>query len=479
MSTLPLTADARGGQAQGNYVYSATPAQLGLAGTILGASGNTIISTANPLLSASYDVLSVPASGSPVIGVAATLPTINDTSSSAGWGALAQNVSTFGALDLRGLNRPTTGRDIGAYEAESTGVPQMRPLLRSEVGVVAATLPVYPIVKFVPTIIWPAPSAITSGTALSKTQLNANAGGIAGTFVFSPTLGTVLGIGDLQTLNVTFTPFDSALYNPASASTPITVARTGYLSNLSVRAAMTSDQTLIVGFVVDGGAKPMLVRAAGPALNAYGLTGVTDPRLNLFSGSTNVGSNNDWDSALASTFTTLGAFAFANGSQDAALLQSLNGAHTAQATATNAGAILVEAYDAGPNDARKLTNLSARFRVGTGDNILIAGFVVAGTGTRQVLVRAVGPKLADYGVTSVLADPQFTVYDGNTPLATNNDWDSALAPTFGTLGAFQLNTASKDAALLVTLQAGKSYTVQVSGVGATTGEALVEVYLVP
>ena len=270
-------------------------------------------------------------------------------------------------------------------------------------------------------------------------------------------------------------PAGTVTSNPAT----LTVTPLSYLSNLSVRAAMGAGQTLIVGLVIEGGAKPILVRADGPVLNQYGLTGVVDPRLTLYNGNTLVGSNDNWDSSLTSTFQTLGAFAFASLSKDAALLQTINGPHTAQAAATGPGTILVEAYDAGPNDGRQLTNLSARFQVGTGDNILIAGFNVAGTGTKQVLIRAVGPTLASYGVPNTLPDPQFTVYDGGTSVASNDNWSASLASTFDTLGAFQLIAASKDAALLVTVQAGKAYTVQVSGVANGTGEALVEIYAVP
>jgi hypothetical protein len=254
-----------------------------------------------------------------------------------------------------------------------------------------------------------------------------------------------------------------------------------YLANLSVRVAMASGQTLIVGFVVNGGAKPILVRAAGPVLNKYGLTGVVDPQLNLFNGSnTLVAANDNWDAALATTFATLGAFPFDTGSKDAALQQTINGPNSAQATATGPGALLVEAYDAGPNDGRKLVNLSTRFQVGTGDNILITGFVLSGTGFKQVLIRAVGPKLTDYGVTGVLADPQVGVFNSSgTQIASNDNWSSTLSATFTALGAFALNPGSKDAALVVTLQAGKLYTVQISGVGNTTGEALAEVYALP
>ncbi|QYM77935.1 immunoglobulin domain-containing protein [Horticoccus luteus] len=253
-----------------------------------------------------------------------------------------------------------------------------------------------------------------------------------------------------------------------------------YLSNLSVRAAMVEGQTLIVGFVVDGGSKPILVRAAGPALNQFGLTGVADPRLTIYnSQSTVVAANDDWASSLSGTFAALGAFSFPPDSKDAALLAPLAGPHTAQVTGIGDGAILVEAYDAGINDGTKLVNLSARFHVGTGADILIAGFVLNGTGSKSLLIRAVGPTLAGFGVPATLADPKVAVFDGANLIAQNDDWSATLSATFTQLGAFPFQDNSKDAALIVTLAAGKSYTVQVSGVDNGTGEALVEIYAIP
>jgi hypothetical protein len=80
----------------------------------------------------------------------------------------------------------------------------------------------------------------------------------------------------------------------------------------------------------------------------------------------------------------------------------------------------------------------------------------------------------------VLADPQFEVFaSGNTTaVARNNDWDASLAPTFTAVGAFNLTAGSRDAALVTPLAPG-AYTVQVSGVNNSTGEALVEIYEVP
>jgi hypothetical protein len=250
------------------------------------------------------------------------------------------------------------------------------------------------------------------------------------------------------------------------------------LSNLSVRTTLATSQKLIVGFVMQGGEKDVLVRAAGPALNNFGLSGLPDPRLELYdSTSTLVTANEDWPSELVVTFTALGAFDFAPGSLDAAFRQSLSGPHTAHVRGVGAGLVLVEAYDAGSGTDLRLVNLSARNRVGTGPDILIAGFVIEGTGTKKVLIRGIGPKLTDYGVGNVLTDPLVGIFDAsNTKIAENDDWDASLADTFTALGAFDLPVGSKDAALIVTLPAGASYTVKLRGADGGTGQALVEIY---
>lgn len=261
----------------------------------------------------------------------------------------------------------------------------------------------------------------------------------------------------------------------------LTVTPSAWLSNLSVRSSLAASQLLTVGFVVGGGAKPVLVRAAGPVLATFGLTGaMADPRLDLYQGSIRITSNDDWAAPLATTFASLGAFAFSGGSKDAALLQSLTGACSAQVTGTTAGAVLVEGYDAGNGSAVRLVNVSARNRVGTDSDILIAGFTIAGTGTLRVLVRAVGPTLASFGATNVLADPKLELFNAaGTKFDENDNWPATLAATFSSVGAFSLPAASKDAALITTLVAGQSYTVQASGIGNTTGEGLIEIYELP
>ncbi|MCX6953865.1 MAG: immunoglobulin domain-containing protein, partial [Verrucomicrobia bacterium] len=273
--------------------------------------------------------------------------------------------------------------------------------------------------------------------------------------------------------------------NPAGSVTslvaPLSVNPSAWLSNVSLRTNLTTGQNVIVGFVVNGGSKEILVRAAGPALASFGLTAAMgDPRLELYRETAKVAENNDWPAALAPTVLSLGAFPFPVASRDAAFLQSLGGPHTVQATGTTGGIILIEGYDAGTGSAARLVNLSARNRVGTGADILIAGFSIAGTGTQRVLIRAVGPTLASFGVSGVLADPQLELTDAaGSRIATNDNWDASLAPAFTQVGAFPLPAGSKDAAVVATVTAGRSYTVQVSGLSNGVGEALVEVYELP
>ena len=259
----------------------------------------------------------------------------------------------------------------------------------------------------------------------------------------------------------------------------------GRLVNLSIRSnAGSGGQTVIVGFVLVGsGAKQFLLRGVGPTLGTLGVTGaLADPTLQLFSGATVMATNDNWGAggAVRDAAATVGAFQLPDNSKDAAMLQTLGaGAYTMQ-VGGGAGVALAETYEVGSNAATRLTNVSARAQVGTGGDILIAGFVIGGQGPRTVLVRAVGPGLTQFGVTGVLADPKLDVFNGTTLVQTNDNWGGtpALIATFAQVGAFALPAASRDAVLQLTLQPG-AYSAQISGVGNTTGPAMVEVYELP
>jgi len=279
-------------------------------------------------------------------------------------------------------------------------------------------------------------------------------------------------------------------------------ADTARLINLAVRTqAGGGDAVLFVGFAVGGagtaGEKRLLIRGVGPTLGAFGVTGtLADPRLQLFAGETLLQENDNWggDAQIALVSPQVGAFALQSAqSLDAAILaQRGAGSYTAQVGGPGAstGLVLAEIYDATPTaqftaTTPRLINVSARTRVGTGGDVLIAGFVVGGSGVRQVLLRGIGPTLGLFNVPGVLANPRLELYQsGNTtPLATNDDWGASanaaeIAAAAARVGAFALPLESRDSVLLVSLPPG-SYTAQVSGANSGTGAAIIEVYEVP
>ncbi len=277
--------------------------------------------------------------------------------------------------------------------------------------------------------------------------------------------------------------------------TPDRTSATNRLANISIRTrAGIGDDTLILGFITTGGTKQFLLRGAGPALSAYQVQDpLADPQLSLYTGSKLITFNDDWLPAFSTVFASVGAFAFPIASRDSALIATVNAQNyslfvTGKSATT--GIALAELYDTDPAPADdtspRLFNFSARSRVGTGDDVLIAGFNISGTNARTLLIRAAGPKLSTYGVANTLPDPHLNLYRGGTLIGSNEDWSSTdlgnfnrirLTNAMAAVGAFAFDPLSKDAALLVTLPPG-SYSAQVSGNGAQ-GVALVEVYEVP
>src|ERR1017187_4907882 len=285
--------------------------------------------------------------------------------------------------------------------------------------------------------------------------------------------------------------------NPATLSV-INTNDIGRLINISCRAQVgTGGNILIAGFVVGGaqtsGSKELLIRGSGPAVAPFGVTGtLPDPHLELFTGASLLGTNYGWGGSaqIASTAAAVGAFAWSDPSSlDSALLQMLPaGPYTAQVSGQNGdtGIALIEVYDCTPAGTYtpttpRIVNISARVQVGTAGNILIAGFVVGGSTSRTVLIRASGPALVPFGVSGPLSDPELQLYSGSTLLGPNYAWGghAEIANAAASVGAFAWSDASStDSAILVTLPPG-TYTAQVFGAGGDTGVALVEVYEVP
>jgi hypothetical protein len=272
---------------------------------------------------------------------------------------------------------------------------------------------------------------------------------------------------------------------------------TSRLINISTRGVVSGgDKAMISGFVVTGStSKRILLRAAGPALATFGVANtLTAPVLTLFdSANRSVASNTRWGTAgnaagIDAAAASVGAFPFAAGSADSALLVTLPpGAYTAQVSgaAGVSGVSLVEAYDVDTlsNEGSRAINISTRGQVGLGADNLIAGFVINGAASRRVLIRAVGPGLSQFGLTGLLPAPQIQLYDSRgalritvvaSPAAVNTEARDAAVIA----GAFALPDLNSDAAFVTTLLPG-SYTVKISGLNDTTGLALVEVYDLP
>lgn len=278
-----------------------------------------------------------------------------------------------------------------------------------------------------------------------------------------------------------------------TASTTRSAPSASQIVNFSIRsAAGTGSATLIAGLAVAGGGKSVLVRAAGPALATFGVSGeLSDPRLSLYSGAgALLASDTGWDSAanatqVANVSARLGAFPFPAPSLDSALLATLaDGTYTCQVTGADGstGIALVEVYDADPGNAGRLFNVSARTHIGTGASILIAGFVISGSDPMTVLVRGVGPSLVPFQVSGVIPDPQLSITTlAGAVVASNVGWGSTglnasqVAAASARVGAFPLINDSADSALVITLPPG-SYTAQLSSASGASGNGLIEVF---
>jgi hypothetical protein len=317
--------------------------------------------------------------------------------------------------------------------------------------------------------------------------------------VLNPTTGVISGT---PTTSGTWTVIVTATNAFGTSTTTLVIyvassaGGSSRLVNFSARAISgPGDQTLIVGFVIAGNGKNLLVRGIGPTLSSFGvINALADPMLTLYDLTGGIiATNDDWQvtasgqasgTLIASTAAQVGAFPLVSGSKDSALLVMVNnGVHTTSMVRPNSttGVALTEIYDIDPPSGARLVNVSARMNVTAGEGTLIAGFVVSGNLPKTVLIRAVGPTLSGFGVSGVLADPMITVYSGITSLASNDNWEAGvntsaqLSGASAQVGAFPLLAGSKDAALLVTLAPG-AYSVQVTGVGNPAGVALIEVY---
>lgn len=256
------------------------------------------------------------------------------------------------------------------------------------------------------------------------------------------------------------------------------------LVNLSTRAFVgTGERNLIGGFIIQGSQPAtVILRAIGNSLPAVGITNALEDPLMKLRDSTGavIKTSDDWiDGADASTIASY--HLDPTNSLESAILATLTpGNYTfvvesfPNEGSSLSGTAVVELYDLHTTGGRA-ANISTRGQVLQGDQILIGGFIVGGSQPKTVIVRALGPSLANQGISSPLSDPTLELRDaaGNV-LASNNNWgDGADAPQIQSEGFAPSQPA--ESALRATLTPG-NFTAIVRSANGGTGIGLVEVY---
>ena len=264
----------------------------------------------------------------------------------------------------------------------------------------------------------------------------------------------------------------------------------GEVVNISTRALVgTGDEVMIGGFIIEDGPRQVLIQARGPELANDGIANpLADPVLTLIrlSDGQELVRNDDWEDSQGSLVRSIwGEFInLTEGSASSALVTTLlPGSYTAKVEGKDgsAGVALVEVYGIDNPDAEgKLVNISTRALVGTGDEVMIGGFIIE-DGLQEVLIQALGPELANVGIPNPLADPVLTLIHNDTgeTFFVSDDWEDIQGELVRNIWGDFINLAdgSTSSALFMRLRPGK-YTAKVEGKDGTTGVALVEVYAI-
>jgi hypothetical protein len=271
---------------------------------------------------------------------------------------------------------------------------------------------------------------------------------------------------------------------PRAATTPPT-----QLLNIATRMrVLTGEQVLIGGFIITGtDLKRVLIRGIGPSLNGVGVTTLSDPTLELHQGANTVATNDNWKikpNGVSQQAEIQATTIPPTNDLESTIVANLRpGAYTAILAGNNAGTGvgLVEVYDLAQGANSKLANISTRGFVDAGDNVMIGGLIVGGTGggTAKVIVRALGPSLTGAGVAGALGDPTLELHDGSGTLINSNDNWKTRPDGSSQQAEIEATTIPPtndlESTLVATLPPG-NYTAIVRGKNNTTGVGLVEVY---
>ncbi|MDP9003227.1 MAG: PQQ-dependent sugar dehydrogenase, partial [Verrucomicrobiota bacterium] len=253
------------------------------------------------------------------------------------------------------------------------------------------------------------------------------------------------------------------------------------LLNLSTRLRVqVGDNVLIGGFVITGSApKKVMLRGIGPSLKINGqplLGRLSDPTITLFDvGGNPINSNDDWMNSPQKQQIIDSTIAPSDPKESAIIASLQPGNYTAILSGVGGatGIGLMEIYDLDQTAPANPANISTRGFVETADNVMIGGFIIGGSSSQKVLIRAIGPELTAAGVPGALQDPVLELHDSSGTTITNDNWRSTQEAAIIATGIAP--TDDRESAILETLPPG-NYTAIVRGSGGSTGVALVEVY---
>jgi hypothetical protein len=254
----------------------------------------------------------------------------------------------------------------------------------------------------------------------------------------------------------------------------------GVAANLSTRGIIGTGETVLIGGLIIEGttAKKVIIRAIGPSVSIPGA--LQDPALVLYNANgQQIAADDNWQDDPAQKIQIQSAGIPPSDPRESALVKSLSPAnYTAIVRGENnsTGIGLVEAYDLDTQPAASLmANIATRGAVQTGDNVMIAGFILR-NGATQIVVRAIGPSLAAGGVSGALADPALELRDSQGNLLLSNDnWQENAFQAIQLTVAGLAPASSVESAFTTTLNPS-NYTAIVRGAHGTMGVALVEVY---
>lgn len=258
--------------------------------------------------------------------------------------------------------------------------------------------------------------------------------------------------------------------------------------NISVRSRVgTGNDVMISGFILTAGsAKKLILRGLGPSLQQAGVPDpLPDPVLELRANDNSlISTNNNWkeNTPAEQQDITNNQLAPSNDLESAIVATLQPGTYTAiiRGQGNTSGVGLLEVYDVDRTVSSRLANISGRASVQTGTNVLISGFIVGqNSGAAKVVVRGMGPSLAQSGIANPLADPTLELRDNNGALVISNDNWQDNADQAAQISATGLAPGNAQESAIATSLLPGTYTAIVAGKSGGTGVGLVEVYNLP